>query len=65
MIFDICVDGQIEYLLHELEAIDEANWIYNYSIVGGVGLPDTVEKISFETKLVEGPSGGSIAKKNY
>ncbi|KEH32320.1 pathogenesis-related protein bet V I family protein [Medicago truncatula] len=31
-------------------------------IVGGVGLPETVEKISFEAKLVEGSNGGSIGK---
>lgn len=58
----LCVDGQTKYVLHKVEAIDEANWGYNYSVVGGVGLPDTVEKISFEAKLVEGASGGSIAK---
>ncbi|XP_027329790.1 class 10 plant pathogenesis-related protein 2D-like [Abrus precatorius] len=55
-------DGQTKYLLHKVEAIDEANLGYNYSIVGGVGLPDTVEKISFESKLVAGPNGGSIGK---
>ncbi|RDX62032.1 hypothetical protein CR513_59678 [Mucuna pruriens] len=55
-------DGESKYVLHKIEAIDEANWGYNYSIVGGVGLPDTVEKISFEAKLVAGPSGGSVAK---
>ncbi|MQL05511.1 hypothetical protein EI015_25905, partial [Escherichia coli] len=54
--------GQTKYVLHKVEAIDEANWGYNYSIVGGVGLPDTVEKISFDSKLVAGPNGGSIGK---
>jgi len=54
--------GQTLYVLHQIDAIDEANLGYNYSIVGGVGLPDTVEKISFEAKLVEGPNGGSIGK---
>ncbi|MCI09973.1 pathogenesis-related protein PR10, partial [Trifolium medium] len=47
---------------HKVDLVDDANWAYNYSIVGGVGLPDTVEKISFETKLIAGPNGGSIAK---
>ncbi|RHN64329.1 putative START-like domain, Bet v I type allergen [Medicago truncatula] len=54
--------GQTLYVLHQIDAIDEANLGYNYSIVGGVGLPETVEKISFEAKLVEGPNGGSIGK---
>ncbi|KAK7363526.1 hypothetical protein VNO77_05672 [Canavalia gladiata] len=55
-------DGETKHVLHKVEAIDEANFGYNYSIVGGVGLPDTVEKISFESKLVAGPNGGSIGK---
>ncbi|KAE9602573.1 hypothetical protein Lal_00049704 [Lupinus albus] len=55
-------DGETKYVLHKIEEIDEANLGYNYSIVGGVGLPDTVEKITFETKLVEGVNGGSIGK---
>ncbi|GAU37480.1 hypothetical protein TSUD_207160 [Trifolium subterraneum] len=54
--------GQNLYVLHKIDAIDEANLGYNYSIVGGAGLSDTVEKISFEAKLVEGPNGGSIGK---
>ncbi|XP_061349113.1 class 10 plant pathogenesis-related protein 2D-like [Gastrolobium bilobum] len=54
--------GETKYVLHKVEAIDEANFGYNYSIVGGVGLPDTVEKISFDSKLVAGPNGGSIGK---
>ncbi|MGR2462268.1 pathogenesis-related BetVI family protein [Salmonella enterica] len=54
--------GEDKYVLHKIDAIDEANFGYNYSIIGGVGLPDSVEKILFETKLIAGPDGGSIAK---
>ncbi|KAJ1383300.1 START-like domain superfamily [Sesbania bispinosa] len=54
--------GETKYVLHKIEAIDEANFGYNYSIVGGVGLPETVEKVSFEAQLVAGPNGGSIGK---
>ncbi|KAJ1427519.1 START-like domain superfamily [Sesbania bispinosa] len=54
--------GESKYVLHKIEAIDEANFGYNYSIVGGVGLPETMEKVSFEAKLVAGPNGGSIGK---
>ncbi|RYR12911.1 hypothetical protein Ahy_B04g070188 isoform B [Arachis hypogaea] len=48
------------------EEVDEAKWVYNYSIIGGVGLPETWEKISFETIVMEGPKeeGGSIRKVN-
>jgi hypothetical protein len=45
-----------------VDLVDDANLAYNYSIVGGVGLPDTIEKISFEAKLSAGPNGGTIAK---
>ncbi|MED6125030.1 hypothetical protein PIB30_064567 [Stylosanthes scabra] len=55
-------DGESKYILHKVEAIDEANYGYNYSVVGGVALPETMEKITFETKLEEGPNGGSIGK---
>nr|AEV59593.1 pathogenesis-related protein class 10 [Oxytropis arctobia]AEV59594.1 pathogenesis-related protein class 10 [Oxytropis arctobia] len=57
-------DGETKHVLHKVEAIDEANFGYNYSIVGGVGLPETVEKITFEAKLIAGPDGGSIGKLN-
>ena len=55
-------DGQTKHVLHKVELIDEANFTYNYSIVGGVGLPQTVERISVQAKLVAGPNGGSIGK---
>ena len=49
-------------MLHKVEAIDEANLGYNYSIVGGTGLEENLEKVSFETKVLAGPSGGSVGK---
>ncbi|WP_267115321.1 pathogenesis-related BetVI family protein, partial [Xanthomonas sacchari] len=36
--------GQTGHVLHQVDAIDEANFGYNYSVVGGAGLPVTVEK---------------------
>jgi len=55
-------DGETKHVLHKVDFVDLANFAYNYSIVGGAGLPDTVEKISFEAKLSAGPDGGSIGK---
>ncbi|RDX66915.1 hypothetical protein CR513_54264 [Mucuna pruriens] len=55
-------DGESKHVLHKIEEIDEANYVYNYSIVGGAGLPHTVEKITFESKLIAASNGGSIAK---
>ncbi|CAI8590178.1 unnamed protein product [Vicia faba] len=55
-------DGETKHVLHKVELVDVANFAYNHSIVGGAGLPDTVEKISFEAKLSAGPNGGSVGK---
>ncbi|OIW17689.1 hypothetical protein TanjilG_29039 [Lupinus angustifolius] len=54
--------GETKHVLYKVEAFDEANWGYNYQIIGGFELPENVDKVSVETKLVEGPDGGSIAK---
>ncbi|CAJ1940921.1 unnamed protein product [Sphenostylis stenocarpa] len=55
-------DGETKFVLHKIEGIDEANLGYSYSIVGGVALPDTAEKITIDTKLSDGPNGGSVVK---
>jgi len=55
-------DGKTNFVLHKLEAVDEANLGYNYSLVGGTGLDESLEKVEFETKIVAGSDGGSIAK---
>ncbi|CAI8590170.1 unnamed protein product [Vicia faba] len=55
-------DGETKHVLHKIELVDVTNWVHNYSIVGGDGLPDTIEKISFEAKLSEGLNGGSVGK---
>ncbi|KAI4334909.1 hypothetical protein L6164_013611 [Bauhinia variegata] len=60
--FTFIEDGKTGHVLHKVEAIDEGNYAYNYSLVGGDPFPESVDKISFETKLAAGPNGGSIAK---
>ncbi|XP_050870718.1 ABA-responsive protein ABR17-like [Lathyrus oleraceus] len=59
---DMNLCGKTNYVLHKLEAEDEANLIYNYSLVGGTGLDESLEKITSETKVVPGTDGGSIVK---
>ncbi|XP_054808147.1 pathogenesis-related protein 2-like [Prosopis cineraria] len=49
-------------VLHKVDEIDEANLGYNYSVVGGSIFPDSLEKVCFETKVVEGSDGGSVVK---
>ncbi|KAI4351502.1 hypothetical protein L6164_005868 [Bauhinia variegata] len=60
--FTFIEGGKTGHVLHKVEAIDEANYAYNYSLVGGDPFPETVDKISFETKLAAGPNGGSVGK---
>ncbi|KAK7246346.1 hypothetical protein RIF29_41212 [Crotalaria pallida] len=55
-------EGRVGYVLHKVDAIDEANLTYDYSIVGGPGLDESLDKITFESKLLPGPDGGSIGK---
>ncbi|KAE9594928.1 putative START-like domain, Bet v I type allergen [Lupinus albus] len=57
-------DGHTSFVLHKVDAIDEANLAYDYSIIGGAGLDETLEKITFESKILAGPDGGSIGKIN-
>ncbi|XP_028756692.1 class-10 pathogenesis-related protein 1-like [Neltuma alba] len=61
-LFKAVEGGKTHHVLHKVEAVDEASFVYNYSIVEASDLPETVEKISVETKLVEGPNGGAVAK---
>ncbi|KAI4346253.1 hypothetical protein L6164_013320 [Bauhinia variegata] len=57
------VEGGNEYYVkHHVDGIDRDNFGYNYSVVEGLPLPDSCEKISIETKLVAASSGGSIVK---
>ncbi|MED6148143.1 Protein LlR18A, variant 2 [Stylosanthes scabra] len=55
-------DGKASYALHKIDAIDEANYAYDYTIYGGTGFDESLEKVSFKTKLVAGADGGSIIK---
>ncbi|KAI4344832.1 hypothetical protein L6164_012019 [Bauhinia variegata] len=59
------VEGGKEcYVKHQIDGVDKDNFGYNYSVVEGLPLPDSCEKISIETKLVAAPNGGSIVKLN-
>ncbi|KAI4355990.1 hypothetical protein L6164_000044 [Bauhinia variegata] len=56
--------GKEFYVKHQIDGVDKDNLGYNYSIVEGLPLPESCEKISIETKLVAAPNGGSIVKLN-
>ncbi|KAL1320845.1 hypothetical protein HN51_065554 [Arachis hypogaea] len=54
--------GESKYVLHRVDEIDAEKFVYNFSIIGGTGLAETLEKIQFESQLVETPNGGSLRK---
>ncbi|KAL5541898.1 hypothetical protein UlMin_009610 [Ulmus minor] len=54
--------SQYNYVKHKIESIDKENFTYNYTLIEGDALSDKIEKISYETKLVASPDGGSIIK---
>lgn len=47
---------------HRIDALDEENLSYSYTLIEGDPLMDKLEKISYETKLESGPDGGTKGK---
>ena len=60
--FFLYADSQFKYLKHKIEGIDKENFTYSYSVIEVDALMDTLEKISYEIKLMPSPNGGSICK---
>ena len=56
------VGSQFKYVKQKVEGIDKDNFSYSYSVIEGDALMNTLEKISYETKFVAAPDGGSICK---
>ncbi|KAK6254437.1 hypothetical protein SCA6_015753 [Theobroma cacao] len=54
--------SQFKYVKHKVDGIDKENFSYSYSVIEGDALMNTLEKISYETKFVAGPDGGSVCK---
>jgi hypothetical protein len=49
-------------LKHKIDVLDKEHFTYHYSVVEGGPLSETLEKVSYETKLVASPDGGAIFK---
>ena len=60
--FFLYADSKFKYLKHKIEGIDKENFTYSYSVIEGDALMDTLEKISYEIKLMPSPNGRSICK---
>ncbi|KAB1213901.1 Major allergen Pru ar 1 [Morella rubra] len=54
--------SQFKYVKHRIDEVDHANFAYGYSVIEGDALSDTLEKISYEIKIVASPDGGSVLK---
>nr|WLO98002.1 allergen Cora1.07_MY91860333 [Corylus avellana] len=54
--------GHLKFLKHKIDVLDKENFTYHYSVVEGGPLSETLEKVSYETKLVASPDGGAIFK---
>ena len=46
----------------KVEALDKENFVYSYSVIEGDALMNTLEKITYETKLELSADGGSVCK---
>nr|AAX20938.1 Mal d 1.0406 [Malus domestica] len=54
--------SQYGYVKQRVNGIDKDNFTYSYSMIEGDTLSDKLEKITYETKLIASPDGGSIIK---
>lgn len=50
------------YIKNRIEALDEANFSYKYSLIEGVALLDKLEKITVDVKFEPTADGGSTNK---
>ncbi|KAL4643057.1 major allergen Pru av 1-like [Castanea sativa] len=54
--------SQFKYVKHRIDEVDHEHFTFAYSVIEGDALSDILEKISYETKIVASPDGGSILK---
>ncbi|KAK4586576.1 hypothetical protein RGQ29_023646 [Quercus rubra] len=54
--------SRFKYVKNRIDEIDNANFTYGYSLIESAAFTGTLEKITYEFKLVASPEGGSILK---
>ncbi|GMJ02088.1 MLP-like protein 423 [Hibiscus trionum] len=54
--------SQFKYMKQKVEAVDEENFAYTYSVIEGDALMNKLEKITYETKMEASLDGGSVCK---
>ncbi|XP_022723164.1 major allergen Pru av 1-like [Durio zibethinus] len=56
------VRSQFNYVKQKVETLYKKNFVYSYGVIEGDALMNTLEKITYETKLEASADGGSICK---
>jgi len=51
-----------KFVKQKVDVVDHANFIFAYTVMEGDVVSDTIEKATYECKIVAGPNGGSILK---
>ena len=54
--------SHFNYMKQKVEALDKENFLYSYSVIEGDALMNTLEKITYDTKLGPSAVGGSVCK---
>ncbi|KAJ6870483.1 major allergen Pru ar 1-like [Populus alba x Populus x berolinensis] len=54
---------ELNYAKQKIEAIDEENLTYSFSLIEADVWKDAVEKVTYEHKFIPTPEGGSICKR--
>ncbi|XP_074369306.1 major strawberry allergen Fra a 1.08-like [Apium graveolens] len=54
--------SKIRYLKHQIDDLNEENYVYNYTLIEGEGMMDKIDKISYEVKFEASCAGGTICK---
>ncbi|KAM7466905.1 hypothetical protein LguiB_014467 [Lonicera macranthoides] len=54
--------GNVSFLKHKIDELNEKTFTYNYTLIEGEGLTDKIEKISYKIKFESTPDGGTLSK---
>lgn len=60
--FYVHAGSKIGYLRHQIDDLNEENYVYNYTLIEGEGMMDKIDKISYEVKFEASCAGGTISK---
>lgn len=56
------IGNEVKTMKHRVDKVDEANLVYNFSIIEGANMGVDFESVSSVNKVEAGPDGGCILK---